>query len=229
MVGGGFYSGFAPLPISAAWELFGEGNGVDSLAEMRARVGKYRRQLIAAGEDPEIGCVFIRDTVFFPPDAIVDPPPQFSPNIVQGKSYDLADPAVSAYFEDLLARLLGHPAGIDLAQPWQRPGPVYGDPRLVPSCRAQRLSPPMRDQRREIPTPAPLERHRRSPPPPAPLRASSSHHERRWYSDGSTRTGDTTAATPPRGKRHSKHHRFTQLPRSGCTGRSSSMIVIVTA
>ncbi|MEJ3750039.1 HNH endonuclease [Actinomycetes bacterium KLBMP 9797] len=132
VVGGGFYSGFARLPISAAWELFGEGNGVESLAQMRARVGKYRRQLIGPGDDPEIGCVFVRDTAFFPADAIADAPPQFSANIVQGKSYDLANTEVSTYFEGLLAQLLGHPAGLDLAQPWQRPGPAYGDPRLAP-------------------------------------------------------------------------------------------------
>jgi putative restriction endonuclease len=132
VVGGGFYSGFAPLPLSTAWDYFKEGNGVESLTQMRARVGKYRREPIAAGEDPEIGCVFVRDTVFFPPDQVADPPPQFSSNIVQGKSYDLADPTVSAYFDHLLALVLGHPVDIDLAEPWQRPGPVYGDPRLVP-------------------------------------------------------------------------------------------------
>jgi putative restriction endonuclease len=138
VVGGGFYSGFAQLPISAAWELFGEGNGVDSLAQMRARVGKYRRQPIAPGEDPPIGCVFVRDTVFFPPDALADPPPQFAANVVQGKSYDLADRSVAGYFSTLLARLLGGPAHLDLAWPWQRLGPVYGDPRLVPQRLGQR-------------------------------------------------------------------------------------------
>lgn len=44
---------------------------------------------------PQVGCVFVRDTVFFPPDALADPPPLFAPNIVQGKSYDLADTTVS--------------------------------------------------------------------------------------------------------------------------------------
>lgn len=33
VVGGGFYSGFAQLRIFEAWELFGEGNGVDSQSE----------------------------------------------------------------------------------------------------------------------------------------------------------------------------------------------------
>jgi putative restriction endonuclease len=138
VVGGGFYSGFAQLPISAAWELFGEGNGVDSLAQMRTRVGKYRRRPIAAGEDPPIGCVFVRDTVFFPPEALADPPPHFAANVVQGKSYDLADKSVAGYFSELLAQLLGGPADLDLAWPWHRLGPVYGDPRLAPQRLGQR-------------------------------------------------------------------------------------------
>jgi putative restriction endonuclease len=48
------------------------------------------------------------------------------------RSYDLADPAWSDYFTGLLQRLLGGPAEVDLTQPWGRPGPVYGDPRLAP-------------------------------------------------------------------------------------------------
>jgi hypothetical protein len=36
VVGGGFYSGFAPLRVSEAWRLFGPANGADSLERMRA-------------------------------------------------------------------------------------------------------------------------------------------------------------------------------------------------
>lgn len=86
VVGGGFYSGFAPLPISAARELFGEGNGVDSFPQMRARVGKYRRQFISGGEGPEIGCVFVRDTVFFLPDAVAEPPPSSRPTSCRARA-----------------------------------------------------------------------------------------------------------------------------------------------
>jgi putative restriction endonuclease len=132
VVGGGFYSGFAQLRISEAWELLGLDNGVDSLAQMRTRVARYRRQPIGPAEDPVIGCVFVRNTVFFPADALADPPPDFARNIVQGKSYDLAAPVWGDYFQALLAQLLGAPLEIDLSQPWHRPGPVYGDPRLAP-------------------------------------------------------------------------------------------------
>lgn len=132
VVGGGFYSDFAALRVSEAWEIFAEANGAGSLAEMRARVGRYRRQPIAPGEDPVIGCVFVRDTRFFAFDQVMPPPPDFAPNIVQGKSYDLAEPRDVGYFTDLLAGVLQVPMEIDFAQPWHRAGPTYGDPRLAP-------------------------------------------------------------------------------------------------
>lgn len=132
VIGGGFYSDFVPLRISEAWELFGQDNGARTLEEMRSRVGRYRKQALHPHEDPVIGCVLVRDARFFPADALAGPPPQFSPNVVQGKGYDLADPQWAPYFTDLLHRVLGAPVHVDLAQPWRRDGPVYGDPRLAP-------------------------------------------------------------------------------------------------
>jgi putative restriction endonuclease len=95
VVGGGFFSDSARLRVSEAWEFFGEANGADSIDQMRARIGHYRREPITPGEDPVIGGLFVRDVRLFPEGATVTPPPQFAPNIVQGKSYDLADPLVA--------------------------------------------------------------------------------------------------------------------------------------
>jgi putative restriction endonuclease len=139
VVGGGFFSGFVGMKLSEAWDLFGPANGVDSPAQMRLRVGRYRRTMIAPDEDPRIGCVFIRNAIFFPPGDLVDAPPDFAANIVQGKGYDLADPHLAAYFRALLKRLLGLDAmTVDVSLPWHRLGPVYGDPRLVPQRLGQR-------------------------------------------------------------------------------------------
>jgi putative restriction endonuclease len=76
--------------------------------------------------------VFIRDVCFFPPDEYVAPPPDFAANIVQGKSYDLASPNVSAYFGELMQLMLGPTIEIDFSEPWHSQGPVFGDPRLAP-------------------------------------------------------------------------------------------------
>jgi putative restriction endonuclease len=131
VVGGGFYSDFARLRVSEAWDLFGPGNGATDIHQMRHRIGHYRHTPIAPQDDPVIGCVLIRDVRFFL-DNPADPPPGFAANVVQGRRYDLADPEWSGYFTELLQRLLGGPAEVDLAQPWGRSGPVYADPRLAP-------------------------------------------------------------------------------------------------
>lgn len=131
VVGGGFFSGFARLKLSEAWEFFGPANGVAGVEEMRRRVGKYRSAPIAVNEDPMIGCIFIRDVSFLSPGQEIDAPPAFAPNVVQGKSYDLEEEPGFSYFEEALRRLLypGLPGNVD--QVWSRPGPVYSDPRLV--------------------------------------------------------------------------------------------------
>jgi putative restriction endonuclease len=138
VVGGGFFSDSARLTVREAWEFFGEANGVSSVEEMRARIGRYRRTKIGVDDNPVIGCLFVRDVRFFPANAIAAPPPRFSPNIVQGKSYDLADQSVAPYFGDLLQLLLGASVELDFAEPWHRPGPVFGDPRLAPYRLGQR-------------------------------------------------------------------------------------------
>jgi putative restriction endonuclease len=139
VVGGGFFSGFAPLRASEAWAMLGEGNGVASLEQMRERIAHYRREPIGPREDPEIGCVFIRDSTFFPDDLTFDPPPGFKLNIVQGKGYEMGDAGVAGYFGDLMQLVLGRPlpAEIDLGQPWHASGPVFGEPRLAPYRMAQ--------------------------------------------------------------------------------------------
>jgi putative restriction endonuclease len=138
VVGGGVFSDSARLKVSEAWEFFGESNGVESLEKMLARIGHYRRVPLGAGEDPLIGCLFVRDVRFFPPDNTVAPPPGFARNIVQGKSYDLAEPSVAPYFTDLMQLTLGTVLELDFSQPWHRPGPVFGDPRLAPYRLGQR-------------------------------------------------------------------------------------------
>jgi putative restriction endonuclease len=101
VVGGGFFGGAARLPASEAWDLLGPANGAVSLEQMVDRITYYRREPRAAGEDPVIGCIFIRDVTFFPDDLTFDPPPDFSANVVQGKTYDMGEERYSRYFGDL--------------------------------------------------------------------------------------------------------------------------------
>ncbi|HEX6450226.1 MAG TPA: HNH endonuclease [Trebonia sp.] len=137
VVGGGFFSGFAALPVSEAWGMYGEANGVASLEQMLERIAHYRREPIGVHEDPVIGCVFVRDVTFFPDNMEQEPPPRFASNIVQGKTYDMGEPEVSGYFGDLMQLVLGKAIELDFSQPWHSAGPVFGEPRLAPYRLAQ--------------------------------------------------------------------------------------------
>lgn len=125
LVGGGFFSCSVKLVLSEAWDFFGEANGVGSLKEMRDSIAKYRVRPIGPLEDPEIGCVLLRDPFFVPPDEGLSRPPDFADNIVKGKRYDLAAPngsVVEAALHALLSDSLG---------PQTVAGPVMGEGRLT--------------------------------------------------------------------------------------------------
>jgi putative restriction endonuclease len=133
LVGGGFFEGSVRLKISEAWNIFGFGNGVGSLDEMRLRVGQYRKTPIQIGEDPEVGCILLNDVRIMPAHLRVDAPTDFGKSIVQGKGYLLnvaGGNSVVDQFVNSMANVdehLGDPVG----GPRMVPGPVFGDLRLI--------------------------------------------------------------------------------------------------
>lgn len=92
-IGGfGFLGPITTVPLSLAWEAFGQKNGAPDLPTMAARIRRYRNATddSKASHDPPVGCRTILQPVFFPPEAWVPAPADWSPNIVQGKTYDLS-------------------------------------------------------------------------------------------------------------------------------------------
>jgi putative restriction endonuclease len=135
IVGGGFFTRFVQLPISLAWEAFGDGNGVRSLSEMRERISKYRHTPIGPADNPKIGCILLAEPFFFSEAQWIQIPSDFSLNIVQGKGYDSGDHSTgTALWQEITQRLrTTSNANID-------PGPAtiaaveiarYGQPTLV--------------------------------------------------------------------------------------------------
>src|SRR5208283_1316255 len=86
--GGGFFARFLQLPVNMAWEVFKEANGVSSLAEMRERIEHYRKSKIGPAENPTIGCIMLAEPFFWPRNAWIPLPADFSPHTQQGKGYD---------------------------------------------------------------------------------------------------------------------------------------------
>lgn len=93
LVGGGFFVRFWELRVSEAWAAFGEGNGVASEDELRRAIQRYRaRNGSPAEPDPTIGCIILRNLFFAPVGEELASPPRWGRNIVQGKTFDAADP-----------------------------------------------------------------------------------------------------------------------------------------
>src|SRR5262245_55424219 len=52
VVGGGFFVSYGVLPISTAWEAFGEKNGASNLAELRSLIKQYWKNKRDVAFDP---------------------------------------------------------------------------------------------------------------------------------------------------------------------------------
>jgi putative restriction endonuclease len=90
VIGGfGVFSHASNLPLSLAWEAFGEKNGVSSITEMRARIAKYRRSSVSG--DFTIGCRIVVNPVFLPEPLWIPQPASWANSIVVGKRYDTDD------------------------------------------------------------------------------------------------------------------------------------------
>lgn len=130
IVGGGFFNSAHKLPISDAWRIFGQANGVASLDELRVSISKYRREELGPLDDPEIGCVMLNQTTFLDPELAPPQPADWSPNVVRGKTYEglRAESIAESVLQTMLVRQFGSAV----------PGAVFGDPRLVRTRIGQR-------------------------------------------------------------------------------------------
>jgi len=109
IVGGGFFGHFSILPVSLAWEAFGQKNGARTIHEMRDQVEHYRESVPSPGEDYNIGCILLESPFFFSREDWI-PVTEWSRNIVRGKGFDAGvEPGKSIW--DRVQTLL---AGLDV-------------------------------------------------------------------------------------------------------------------
>ena len=104
IVGGGIFAYSNSLPCSLAWETFGQANGAETGAEMRARIARLRRVDPASREDFVIGCRILTQP-FFLERADWIPVPSWARQIVQGKTFSTEAPDGIALWEQVAARL----------------------------------------------------------------------------------------------------------------------------
>lgn len=135
VVGGGFFNGYVSLPVSDAWRIFGPANGVGSLEELRLAIGRYRKKSLGPHDDPEIGCVMLRDTAFLSEHDTLPAPSDWSGNLVRGKTYQTEDPSGGSILEALFAAAIERYSEESVASV---AGPVFGPDRLVAARIGQR-------------------------------------------------------------------------------------------
>lgn len=104
IVGGGFFAHSSILPVSLAWNAFDKKNGATSLSEMRNRIEKYRRTAPSI-EDYHIGCILIEQPFFFSQNQWIPIPKDWKPNIVRGKTYDIAHEIGKGLWDDVQLRI----------------------------------------------------------------------------------------------------------------------------
>ncbi|MDX1933079.1 MAG: HNH endonuclease [Capsulimonadales bacterium] len=103
LVGGGFFAQYSRLPLSIAWEAFGQKNGAPDYDSCYQRIIKYRKGSIE--RDPVIGCVILINPFFFRESEWVAIPSDWKSNIVRGRKYDDSEPFGAAAWQEIEARL----------------------------------------------------------------------------------------------------------------------------
>lgn len=103
IVGGGWFVSHSFLPVSIAWEAFLEKNGARNYQQLKSKILAYRRDMTIP--DPTIGCIVLAKPFFFPSDEWIKTPSDWSPSIVQGKTYSRDDPTGHALWKEVTLRL----------------------------------------------------------------------------------------------------------------------------
>ena len=85
IAGGGFFVTYSSLPLSLAWEVFGQKNGCSSLGELRELIAPL---ISTERRDEQIGCNVLANPFFFDEGLWISDLPGWSSNIVRGKMYD---------------------------------------------------------------------------------------------------------------------------------------------
>jgi len=103
-IGGiGFFSSHTFLPISIAWDTFGDRNGCRTFDDFSKMISNYRSDKVNI--NPTIGCIVLTNPIFFKPEDWIETPEDWSKAIVQGKSYD-TDESIGKFIWTRVERLL---------------------------------------------------------------------------------------------------------------------------
>lgn len=130
IAGGGFFAHSTILPVSLAWKAFQEKNGAPSYLRMKQSIER-KRNVSSQFEDYKIGCILLTQPFFLGQEDWIPIPPDFSLNIVQGKTYDLTQGHGLHLWEQIQDRLNTIRGAFEEQTNLADPAAMYGEPILV--------------------------------------------------------------------------------------------------
>ncbi|RMF94708.1 MAG: HNH endonuclease [Candidatus Schekmanbacteria bacterium] len=127
ITGGGFFLRYSQLPLSLAWEAFGEKNGASDFETFRDAILSYRNQQEDFGINPMIGCIILTRPFFFKVNEWIPSPKDWAPSIVQGKTYSTDTSIGREIWDKVMERINGR----HIIEEVGEDGPLYGNEYLV--------------------------------------------------------------------------------------------------
>ncbi len=133
IVGGGYFVRHSIFPISLVWNAFGEKNGAEDFESFRSRIIRLRKQINRDEIDPMIGCNILANPFFFKEDDWIPVSNEWwSPNIVQGKTFDTDNSTGFSIWEEVQRRLMMNEKLVqDKAENVSEEVPLYGSEYLT--------------------------------------------------------------------------------------------------
>lgn len=102
IAGGGVFVRHTFLPLSLAWQAFGKNNGVPDFDTFERYILEHRT---SEELSRQIGCTVLVEPFFWPREAWIPVPRDWSKNIVSGKSYDVSSDTGATLWADVRERL----------------------------------------------------------------------------------------------------------------------------
>ena len=134
VAGFGYFARYAALPDWLAWDCFGEGNGCDTLDEMRQRLQSIRRRISYVGSEPmpQMGCIVVLNAVFFAREEWVSQPADWPVRTLRPTRYDLGQGEGKRVWTECLERAqTGDRRVMAPVDATRESGPAYGVPSLA--------------------------------------------------------------------------------------------------
>ncbi len=134
IVGGGFFVRHSFLPLSLAWDAFGEKNGTPDYPTLRTAIQKYRSKEARTELDPIIGCIILANPFFFPEPDWIDVSNFWPKNLTQGKTFNTEEEVGRNIWDQVSERI--NKQNVILNEPNLEPTAIavkdrYGDPYLT--------------------------------------------------------------------------------------------------